>query len=285
MRLSVVPGDERLYSKFMLVTLEQLLAVTRRRVQQARRLRSVAEVTAQAAAYQPRGFRAALERAAQEKIAVIAELKKASPSKGLIRGSFPVARLASELEAAGAAALSVLTEEEFFQGSLANLQEASTATRIPCLRKDFIVDEFQILEAKAHRADAVLLIVAALDDAALRGLYKTAASLGLDTLCEVHDEAELDRALAAGCEIIGVNSRDLKTFQVHPDVPMRLAEKIPAHVLRVAESGLSSAVELRQLREAGYRAFLIGESLMRAESPGVALQELIAGVTALPMGR
>jgi indole-3-glycerol phosphate synthase len=193
--------------------------------------------------------------------------------------------LASELEGSGAAALSVLTEEEFFQGSLANLKEASGATRIPCLRKDFILDEFQILEAKAHAADAVLLIVAALDDAELRALYKTAKSLGLATLCEVHDEVELERALAAGCEIIGVNSRDLKTFQVNPEVPLRLAEKIPSHLLRVAESGLSSAAELRQLRDAGYQAFLIGESLMRAEAPGVALRELMARVAALPVGK
>src|SRR5919109_3498861 len=185
---SVVPEGKHLYSKLMPATLEQILMATRQRVQHAKRAYSAAELPAWAAAHQPRGFRAALERAATQKIAVIAELKKASPSKGLIRSSFPVARLASELEAAGAAALSVLTEEEFFHGSLANLQEASAATRIACLRKDFIVDEFQILEAKAFGADAVLLIVAALDDATLRGLYQTATGLGLDTLCEVHDE-------------------------------------------------------------------------------------------------
>src|SRR5262249_38331108 len=195
------------------------------------------------------------------------------------------ARLAHELEAAGAAALSVLTEERFFLGSLANLQEASAATQIPCLRKDFIIDEFQVLEAKAHGADAVLLIVAALDDAALRHLASRATSLGLDTLCEVHDELELERALAAGCEIIGVNSRDLKTFHVDRNVPLRLAERIPAQVLRVAESGLSSAAELRRLREAGYQAFLIGESLMRSDSPGVALRDMIAGATAAPVGK
>jgi indole-3-glycerol phosphate synthase len=269
----------------MPVTLEQLLRATRQRVQEARSLRPLAELEAQAAAHHPRGFRTALERASREKIAVIAELKKASPSKGMIRGSFPVARLAGELEAAGAAALSVLTEEEFFHGSLGNLQETSAATRIPCLRKDFIIDDFQVLEAKAHRADALLLIVAALDDVTLRRLFKAASSLGLDTLCEVHDEAELERALAAGCEIIGVNSRDLKTFRVDASVPLRLAEKIPSRVLRVAESGLSSVGEVRQLREAGYQAFLIGEWLMRAESPGVALRELIAGAAVSPVGK
>lgn len=269
----------------MPVTLEQLLAVTRRRVQEARRLGRVAELEAQAAAHQPRGFRVALEGAGKERVAIIAELKKASPSKGMIRGSLPVARLAQELEAAGAAALSVLTEEEFFHGSLGNLMEASAATRIPCLRKDFIIDELQVLEARAHGADAVLLIVAALDDAALHRLYQSARAAGLDVLCEVHDEAELERALAAGCEIIGVNSRDLKTFHVDPTVPLRLANKFPKSVLRVAESGLSSAAELRKLRDAGYQAFLIGESLMRAEAPGIALRELIAGVTAMPVGK
>ncbi|MCI0348334.1 MAG: indole-3-glycerol phosphate synthase TrpC [Acidobacteriales bacterium] len=258
---------------------------TRRRVQQSRQARPMAELERQAALHQPRGFRAALESASREKIAIIAELKKASPSKGLIRGSFPVARLANELEAAGAAALSVLTEEEFFQGSLANLQEASAATRIPCLRKDFIVDEFQVLEARAHRADAILLIVAALDDATLRALHKAAVSHGIDVLCEVHDEEELERALAAGCETIGANSRYLKTLHVDRNVLFRLAERIPAHVLRVAESGLSSAAELRQLRDAGYQSFLIGESLMRAEAPGIALREMIAGGVVSPAGK
>src|SRR5262249_34917976 len=160
----------------MPVTLEQILATTRQRVQEARGRHSIAELESRAAAHRQRSFSAALERAGKERIAVIAELKKASPSKGVIRGSFPVARLAHELEAAGAAALSVLTEERFFLGSLANLQEASAATQIPCLRKDFIIDEFQVLEAKAHGADAVLLIVAALDDAALRHLCSRATS-------------------------------------------------------------------------------------------------------------
>lgn len=269
----------------MPVTLEEILGVVRRRVDEARHASSVAELEARAAGHQPRGFRAALERAGRERVAIIAELKKASPSKGMIRGSFPVARLAHELEAGGAAALSVLTEEKFFQGSLGNLQEASAATQIPCLRKDFILDEVQILEAKAYGADAVLLIVAALDDAALHRLFRSAISAGLNVLCEVHDEAELERALAAGCDIIGVNSRDLKTFRVDPTVPLRLANKIPQHVLRVAESGLSSAAELRQLRNAGYQAFLIGESLMRADAPGAVLRELIASAAVSPVAR
>ena len=239
----------------------------------------------QAAKRPPRGFRAALLQAAENGIAVIAELKKASPSKGLIRGNFLVAQLAKELEAAGAAVLSVLTEPEFFQGSLANLQQASAATAIPCLRKDFIIDEFQILEAKASGADAVLLIVVALDDPTLKQLHKAATGHGLDVLCEVHDHQELERALTLGCDIIGVNSRNLKTFEVDPEVPARLAPYISRGVLRVAESGLSSAAELQKLRATGYQAFLIGESLMRAESPGKALRQLIAETVALSVGK
>jgi indole-3-glycerol phosphate synthase len=266
----------------MPATLEQIVAATRRRIEEARRSQPVAALTARERVYEARGFRAALERASQHGVAIIAELKKASPSKGVIRDKFPVARLAQELEAAGAAALSVLTEPEFFQGSLANLQEASQATAIPCLRKDFTIDEFQIAEARAYGADAILLIVAALDDATLRKLNSAARDFGIDVLCEVHDEREVERSVAVECEIIGVNSRDLKTFRIDPELPLRLAGQIPSGVLRVAESGLSTAAELRQLREAGYHAFLIGESLMRAESPGEALSRLMADTLAQP---
>jgi indole-3-glycerol phosphate synthase len=209
------------------------------------------------------------------KIAVIAELKKASPSKGLIRASFHPEELARELESAGAAALSVLTDEEFFQGSLENLRKASAAVAIPCLRKDFMVDEFQMLEARANSADAVLLIVAALSSEELSRLGRAARSQGLDVLCEVHDSDELHRALDAGFDLIGVNTRDLKTFHVDLRTALDLAEKFPANVVRVAESGIHSAEDLARLQAAGYQAFLIGESLMRAESPGAALRELM----------
>ena len=269
----------------MPVTLKEMLEATRQRVEQARRPGRTAELRARATSHQPRGFRTRLEQAAKNGVAIIAELKKASPSKGAIRGTFPVARLASELESAGAAALSVLTEEEFFEGSLANLQEAAAATSLPCLRKDFIIDELQIVEAKAHGADAVLLIVAALDDSALRHLCDTARELSLDVLCEVHDEQELERGLRAGCNLIGVNSRDLKTLKVDPAVPMRLAARLPASVLRVAESGISSGDDVRRLRDAGYQAFLVGESLMRAESPGEALRRLLAQTTGPAVGK
>ena len=208
---------------------------------------------------------------------MIAELKKASPSKALIRADFCAAELAKELEAAGAAALSVLTDEEFFQGSLENLRNASAAVKAPCLRKDFIVDEFQLLEARANSADAVLLIVAALSQTELKELAGAARSHELDVLCEVHDEEELQRALDVGCDLIGVNTRDLKTFKVDPERAFRLAERLPKNVVRVAESGIRSGEDIARLRDAGYQAFLIGESLMRAERPGVALRELIAG--------
>ncbi|HXZ28516.1 MAG TPA: indole-3-glycerol phosphate synthase TrpC [Terriglobales bacterium] len=268
----------------MPVTLDELVAAARRRVEQAKAAGDSSQLSARAEQHAPRGLRRSLERALPAGPAVIAELKKASPSRGTIRGSFPVARLAVELEQGGAAALSVLTEEEHFQGSLANLCEASAATHLPCLRKDFVVDEFQVLEARANRADAVLLIAAALSGAELKALARRARELGLDALCEVHDEREAERAAAAECELIGVNSRDLRTFQVDLGTLERLAPRLPAGALRVAESGLRSGDDLRKLRDLGYQAFLIGETLMRAESPGEALRRLIAQAKAPPLG-
>ncbi len=214
--------------------------------------------------------------AAKNGVAVIAELKKASPSKGLIRTVFDPAALAREMEAGGAAVLSVLTDERFFQGSLENLQLASAAVKIPCLRKDFMVDEFQVLEARAHGADAILLIMAALEDAELKTLRESARAHGLDVLCEVHDAEELDRALALECECVGVNSRDLKTFEVSLERACELAARLPSSAVRVAESGIHTAADMRRLKASGYEAFLIGESLMRQPQPGVALRELLA---------
>jgi indole-3-glycerol phosphate synthase len=208
--------------------------------------------------------------------AVIAELKKASPSRGLIRTDFEVEKLAAELESAGAAALSVLTDEEFFQGSLENLRRASAKTALPCLRKDFILDEFQLLEAKANSADAVLLIVAALSSKELSALAGRAAELDLDVLCEVHDREELKVALDSGCDLIGVNNRDLKTFKVDLENAFRLASSIPGNVLSVAESGIHSGADIARLRGAGIKSFLIGESLMKAQKPGDALRKLLA---------
>jgi indole-3-glycerol phosphate synthase len=259
----------------MAAFLDEIVAATRRRVSARKREADVRDLEGLAERHVPRGFRRALAAKCQDGVAVIAELKKASPSKGLIRAEFRPAELARELESAGAAALSVLTDEEFFQGSLGNLQEASSAVAIPCLRKDFIVDEFQLLEARASSADAVLLIVAALSQADLAALAQSARARGLDMLCEVHDREELARALDAGFDLIGVNTRNLRTFKVDLETAFALAEKIPAGVVRVAESGIHSADDVARLRGAGYHAFLVGESLMRAERPGAALRELM----------
>jgi indole-3-glycerol phosphate synthase len=259
----------------MAAILERILAATRARVAESQRIADLRLLEQRAESHVPRGFRLALEARSRDGVAVIAELKKASPSKGLIRGEFRPAELARELEATGAAALSVLTDEEFFQGSLGNLREASASVAIPCLRKDFIVDEFQLVEARANSADAVLLIVAALSQAELVALASAARARGLDVLCEVHDGDELQRALDAGCDLIGVNTRDLRTFQVDLQTAFALAERFPANVVRVAESGIHSASDIARLQGAGYHAFLVGESLMRAASPGEALRELM----------
>lgn len=260
----------------MPVSLDQIVSSTRRKVAETKRTADLRELEQRAEQHVPRGFRRALEEKSRGGAAVIAELKKASPSKGLIRAEFCAEELARELEAAGAAALSVLTDEEFFQGSLENLKLASAAVKLPCLRKDFIIDEFQLLEARANSADSVLLIVAALTNAELNRLALGAGLHGLDVLCEVHDEEELQRALDAGCDLIGVNTRDLRTFKVNGETALRLAERLPKNVVRVAESGIRSGEDIARLRAAGYQAFLIGESLMRAERPGEALRALFA---------
>jgi len=257
-------------------SLHQIVAATRRKVAEPRHSADLRALERRAQEHTPRGFRRALESRSRSGVAVIAELKKASPSRGLIRADFDPGSLAKELEDAGAAALSVLTDSEFFQGSLENLHRASASTKLPCLRKDFLVDEFQVLEARANGADAILLIVAALSQAELKTMARRASDYDLDVLCEVHDEEELRGALDAGCDLIGVNSRDLRTFQVDLKIAFRLAELIPENVARVAESGIHNGAEVVRLRAAGYQAFLIGESLMKAESPGKTLRALLA---------
>jgi indole-3-glycerol phosphate synthase len=260
--------------------LDQIVASTRTRVAKARTGADLRSLERQAEQHIPRGFRRALKSKEKKGVSVIAELKKASPSRGLIRAEFHPAELAQQLEEAGAAALSVLTDEEYFQGSLANLREASAVVKIPCLRKDFIVDEFQLLEARANSADAVLLIVAALSSKELLHLVSAAGSHRLDVLCEIHDGEELQRALDAGCNLIGVNARDLRTFKVDLQTTVALANEFPAGVVRVAESGIHTAEDIARLRAVDYDAFLIGESLMRAAQPGEALQQLLAATTA-----
>jgi indole-3-glycerol phosphate synthase len=259
----------------MAAVLDQIIAATRARVAEARHSMGLRDLERQAQKHTPRGFRRALESKSRDGVAIIAELKKASPSKGLIRADFHPAALARELEQAGAAALSVLTDEQFFHGSLTNLRQASGAVKIPCLRKDFIIDEFQIVEARANSADAVLLIVAALSPGELQLLASSARAHRLDVLCEVHDETELQHAVEAGCDLIGVNTRDLRTFEVDLNRAFELADKFPDGVVRVAESGIHSAEGIARLRDEGYHAFLVGESLMRASSPGDALRELL----------
>jgi indole-3-glycerol phosphate synthase len=225
----------------------------------------------------PRDFAAALSRDA---INVIAELKKASPSRGVLRADFDAPALAAAMAAAGAAALSVLTEEDFFQGSLTNLKVAREAAAIPALRKDFLFDPWQVWEARSVGADSFLLIAAILDDALLAELLLLGRELGMEPLVEVHTRAELDRALRAGARIIGVNNRDLKTFTVRLETSLELVASIPDNCIAVSESGLRSRDDLERLRAAGFDAFLIGEQLMQASDPAAALGALLGRRTA-----
>lgn len=259
----------------MPATLDQIIAATRAQVARQKSAIDLRQLERAAETHVPRGFRQSLAARSQGGPAIIAELKKASPSRGVIRTDFDPRQLAADLGNAGAAALSVLTNAEYFQGSLDNLQGASSATNLPCLRKDFFVDEIQILEARANGADAILLIVAALTQSELETLANRARQFGLDILCEVHDAAELERAIDAGFDLIGVNNRDLRTFEVNLETAIRMADRIPADILRVAESGIHDGADIFRLSAAGYHAFLIGESLMKAQSPGAALQTLI----------
>jgi indole-3-glycerol phosphate synthase len=261
--------------------LDTILASTRATVGAAKARVSVSHLERQAAQHYPRGWAKALRKAAVERPAIIAEIKKASPSKGLIRADFNVAQIAQQYLSGGAAALSVLTDEPYFQGSLGNLEIASSTVPLPCLRKDFTVDEYQILEARAHHADAILLIVAALSNHELKQFARTAKNLDLDVLVEVHTAEELNRALDAlgetGADAIGVNNRDLKTFSVRLENSLDLVGQIPSNVVRVTESGIGSSEDIQRLRAAGFDAFLIGESLMRQPNPGAALTALLTG--------
>jgi indole-3-glycerol phosphate synthase len=266
--------------------LATILASTRASLAAAKASAPVAELERRAVQHRPRGWAAALRRQAATGPAVIAEIKKASPSRGLIRAEFDPAWLARRYRAGGAAALSVLTDEPYFQGSLRDLELASSAAPLPCLRKDFMVDEYQIVEARAHRADAILLIAAALTDAELKRFAHSARSLSLDVLVEVHTADELNRMLdvlgEVGADAIGVNNRDLKTFDVSQETSLALARSIPPSVVRVTESGITTPEDIARLRQAGFHAFLIGESLMRQADPGDALAALLKGAAGKP---
>jgi indole-3-glycerol phosphate synthase len=225
----------------------------------------------------PRGFAAALEdRIAAGQAAVIAEIKRASPSKGILREDFRPAQIARSYAAGGAACLSVLTDVDFFQGSDAYLQQARAACTLPVIRKDFIVDPYQVYEARAIGADCILLIVACLQDAPLKELSELAHRLGMDVLIEVHDRAELERALAVDNRLIGINNRNLRTFEVGLDTTLRMLELIPSDRLLVTESGIHTRDDVALMREHGVNAFLVGEAFMRAAEPGERLAELFA---------
>ena len=226
-----------------------------------------------------RDFTAALAGSGRDAtgLRVIAELKQASPSRGTLRADYRPREIASGYEAAGAAALSVLTEEQFFKGSLGDLEEAREAVSLPVLRKDFILDPYQLYESTAAGADALLLIVAALNDAELGSLIELASGLEIAALVEVHNQDDVRRALAAGARIVGVNNRDLRTFEVNLETSLRLRDLIPAGILTVSESGIGTPGDLDRLRGVGFDAVLIGERLITQPDPGQALARLLEG--------
>lgn len=222
-----------------------------------------------------RGFESALRaKLAAGRPAVIAEVKKASPSKGVLREHFVPAEIAASYERHGAAALSVLTDERFFQGAADYLRQARAACTLPVLRKDFMVDAYQVAEAGAMGADCILLIAACLDDAQMTDLEAQAVDLGLDVLVEVHDAAELERALRLQTRLVGINNRDLRSFEVTLDTTLGLLAQVPADRLLVTESGILAPADVQRMRAAGVHAFLVGEAFMRAPDPGQALQAL-----------
>jgi indole-3-glycerol phosphate synthase len=262
--------------------LARILARKREEVGERRARAPVDELRARSADVPaPRGFARALRaRIDGGEAAVIAEAKKASPSKGLIRADFDAAAIARSYAAGGAACLSVLTDADFFQGADGDLVAARAACSLPVLRKDFVVDEYQLQEARALGADAVLLIAAALDDARLAGFAALALELGMDALVEVHDGDELARALRiadrVGRVLLGINNRDLRTFEVALDTTLALKEAIPADRTLVTESGIANGADVARMRAAGVHAFLVGEACMRAPDPGAALRSLFA---------
>jgi indole-3-glycerol phosphate synthase len=255
--------------------LATIVAATRRivEVRETREPRSALEKRAASRAPRPGRFRDALSRT--DRVNVIAECKRRSPSHGVLRAAYDPVAIARGYAAAGAAAVSVLTEPTFFDGSLEHLASVRDAVALPVLRKDFVVSEYQLLEARANGADAVLLIAAALASKDLRALARSAAALALDVLVEVHDPAELDRALEAGATIVGVNNRNLRTLAVDVGLSERVIAAVPAGVVPVSESGLKSPSDLQRLRAVGYRAFLIGERFMTSDDPGAALRSLL----------
>jgi indole-3-glycerol phosphate synthase len=259
--------------------LQRIVAVKHEEIAAARQRRSLASLRDEARARRDdlRDFTDALSaRVAAGAAAVIAEVKKASPSKGVLREHFEPAAIAESYARHGAACLSVLTDERFFQGSTACLQQARAACTLPVLRKDFMVDEYQVVEARAMGADCILLIAACLDDAQMADLEAAAQALGMAVLVEVHDGAELDRALRLATPLVGINNRNLRTFEVSLATTLDLRSRVPADRVLVTESGILAAADVRRMRAAGVHAFLVGEAFMRADDPGAALEALFA---------
>ena len=258
--------------------LERIVAVKREEIAAARKQRSLASLRAEAETRRDvRGFEAALgAKLAAGKAAVIAEVKKASPSKGVLREEFVPAEIAASYERGGAACLSVLTDAQFFQGSTAHLQQARGACALPVLRKDFIVDAYQVFEACAMGADCILLIAACLDDALMKDLEAQAHSLDMAVLVEVHDAPELDRALRLKTPLVGINNRNLRSFEVSLETTLALLPQVPRDRLLVTESGILAPADVQRMRAAGVNAFLVGEAFMRAPDPGAALAGLFA---------
>jgi len=256
--------------------LQRIVAVKHEEIAAARAARSLSSLRGDAEARRDvRGFEAALRgKVAAGQAAVIAEVKKASPSKGVLRDVFVPAEIAASYAQHGAACLSVLTDQRFFQGSAAYLQQARAACELPVLRKDFMVDAYQVFEAGAMGADAILLIAACLDDAQMADLEATAMALGMAVLVEVHDGAELDRALRLQTPLVGINNRNLKTFEVTLDTTLGLLRQVPADRFLITESGILASADVARMRAAGVHAFLVGEAFMRAPDPGQALASL-----------
>ena len=255
--------------------LSQIIGKKRERVEEAKRVVPLERLRTEALAKRERAPSYALRRALQnDGINVIAEFKRRSPSKGVIRAGADLPSIVSSYKAGGAAAISVLTEEDYFDGSLADLRAVKTSVDLPVLRKDFVFDPYQVFESAAAGASAVLLIVAVLDDQQLESLQRLAEELGMDALVEVHNSEEMDRAASCGAKLVGVNNRDLRTFEVSLETSIRLAPRAPSDALLVSESGLSEAADLQRLKGHGFHGFLIGETLMRAACPEAALREL-----------
>ena len=263
-------GDSDILARILTTKAEEVIAA-----QVDRPLETLARDARDAAP--PRGFAAAIrDRIAAGRAAVIAEIKRASPSKGVLRPQFDPAAIAASYARAGATCLSVLTDRPFFQGAPEFLVDARAACAMPALRKEFIIDEYQVVESRALGADAILLIVAALDDARLAALEACAVGLGMDVLVEVHDAAELDRALKLSTPLIGINNRNLRTFNVSLHTTIELLPRVPADRIVVTESGIVAQRDVAQMRRHGVNAFLVGEAFMRAPDPGAALGALFS---------